>query len=816
MATYPCRIPSTEASVALLRHLDATGVVAADHLIDRDGVIRATFTDDEIAALEAHGLAVERGKRLLTSAERGDTDGGGVDFESGFVNQYLDGEQVAARVQALAGEFPARCSVISLPFPTAGYDGSLAGAAGPATVLALRITTDPAVRSRPGFLVIGGTHAREWMNPVIALEFAEQLLRNVDTASTDPPVVAATRIVTEGDTIIVPALNPDGLSYSRHDDPGWRKNRRPNAVQPACPGVDDNRNYEVYFGGPGASASPCSESYHGVTAFSEAETGNVRWLLEEFPNILVGVDAHSYGQLILRPGPGGGAHISSLPVSAADHAIYSDLESTLRNAIAAVNGVTYSIGSTSNHAGTSDEYMFFAHRVFGFNTECGTSFQPAWAQAVPVIQEVVAGLRALGVATLDLSTTTPTPLQVVQCIDRTGSMIAFGYDGLARANGKRFIDLLSLGDSTGVVTFADPADDPGATPVTDRSRVELPLTLLNDPGDASTARDAVDGIVFGGWTPIGAGLQRSASMLSGAASPRAILLLSDGFENREPSVASVLASWPDDLRVFTIALGPAADAPLLQQIATDTGGVFQSSPGSLDLHQIYNQMRADITDEGLVINRAVRAETEDDQEVPVEPGADRLSVVVSLLDRAAPEVQVVAPSGRRVRSTDRGVTATRGEGYALFHIDRPQPGRWRVFVVKQDSACVVAAFVSSPLRSEIHLPPRITSGLDAQVKVRSSFDGTSLGRARVLARARSVPQASLPEKVLEIPEPLWPKENVRAGTSTRVGPGKLRPAPWRRGPLDLSPGFSRVEVEVDGVLPGGATFRRVAIRTVHA
>lgn len=820
MATYHCRVEATQAATSILLFLDASGIVAADHSIVIDGEYRLILNDEEIVALESHGIAVTRGAQLLTRNKRDDVGShasGGTDLSTGFVSGYLDGVEIAARVMAIAAAFPSRCTVLSLPFTTSGYDGALPGAAGPATVLGLRITADPSQRSRPGFLLIGGTHAREWMNPLIALEFAEQLLHNIDPASADPNVVATTRLVTEGDIIIVPAMNPDGLTYSIHDDAGWRKNRCPNIGAPACPGVDDNRNYEVYFGGAGSSASPCTESYRGASAFSEAETRNIRWLLEEFPNILVGVDAHSFGQQILRPGPAGGSFISSLPVSAEDHALYSGLETTLRNAIASVNGVNYSIGSTSNHAGTSDEYMFFAHRVFGFNTECGTNFQPPWVDAAPVIAEVVTGLRALALATLDLALTTPAPLQLVQCIDRTGSMVSFGYDGAARANAKRFVDLLSLGDSTGIVSFADPAADPFATPVAHRSREEFPFTLLNDPGDAGTARSAIDTIGFGGWTPIGAGLQRSAAMLASAASPRAILLISDGYENRDPSVASVLSAWPADLRVFTIALGPAADTALLQQIATQTGGIFQASPTALDLHLIYNQMRADITDDGLVLNRTVAADQyESEHSAHVEVAADWLTVTVSTADRQPPKIEVISPSGRAVSPHDFGVRVALGDGYAIVRIARPAPGRWRIFTHKQKSAHVVGAFVTSPLRTKIQLPPRLKPKTKTEAKVRAFFAGARLAPVRTRLRSRTIQNIVLPKERAGSDAPGWsdalPREALASiGVTTKLGAAINLPD----GRIVALPGLSLVEIEIEGQLPGGAPFRRVAVRTIR-
>jgi hypothetical protein len=821
MATFHCRVDATAAATAILKYLDAAGVVAADHLIETDGEYSLTLRDAEIKALKDHGLKVKRGEKLRTRDERsdvGDADGPATDLLTGFVSGYMDGVQVAGRISSIAAAFPALCSVINLPFTTSGYDGTLPGAAGPETVRALRITDNPGVRSRPGFLLIGGTHAREWMNPLVALEFAEQLLHNVDPASVDPEVIATTRLVTEGEIIIVPVMNPDGLTFSIHDDAGWRKNRRPNAGSPACPGVDNNRNYEVYFGGAGSSASACAESFRGGSAFSESEGKNIRWILEEFPNILVGVDAHSFGEQILRPGPAGGSFTSSLPVSPEDDAIYIGLETTLRNAIAAVDGNTYSIGSTSNHAGTSDEYMFFAHRVFGFNTECGTSFQPPWADAVPVINELVTGLRALAVATLDLVLTTPTPLRLVQCIDRTGSMISFGYDGPARANAKRFVDLMSIGDSTGIVSFADPSPDPVATPVANRSREEFPLTLLNDPGDAASARVAIDAIAFGGWTPIGAGLQRSTTMLTGAAAPRAILLISDGYENRDPTVSSVLSTWPSDLRVFTIALGPAADAMLLQQIATQTGGIFQSSPTALDLHLIYNQMRADMTDEGLALNDAIPAGDEEyEDSALVEPSADWLTVGVSVLDRQTPSVTVLSPAGRIVAANDFGVRAVNGEGYSLLRIARPVPGRWRICVNKMRSAGAMAAFVDSPLRVKVAFPRRMKLNADLVADVRASFGKAEIATPRRTLALSTMPSVLLPkEKLHTTASAGWsdslPREAL-ASFAAAIKP--VRQSVCGTEKVRVRKGVSRIALELDGELPGGAPFRRVMIRSLH-
>lgn len=46
-----------------------------------------------------------------------------------------------------------------------------------------------------------------------------------------------------------------------------------------CLGVDTNRNFDANFGGVGSSDVPCSDTYSGPSAFSEAESRAMRDIL---------------------------------------------------------------------------------------------------------------------------------------------------------------------------------------------------------------------------------------------------------------------------------------------------------------------------------------------------------------------------------------------------------------------------------------------------------------------------------------------------------------------------------------------------------
>lgn len=716
MGYYTCRVPATPGNRTLLEALDVQGRIAFDHFHEAEGEIVFALTSDELEVVRAHGLDPElvedldqaaAGRRAERAVLAGDDSDDAV--ATGFVDQYLDADEVAARIASLAASFPALCHLSTLPEPTEGYDGSVGALAGPAPVQLLRLTNDPADRSRPALLLVCGTHAREWINPLIAVEFAEQLVRNHDPASLDPDVIAVTRILQEGEVLIVPVLNPDGLNYSIHDSAGWRKNRRANPGAPACPGVDNNRNYEVFFGQTGGSPSECAGTYRGPSAFSEPENRNLRFVAESFPNILIAVDSHSQGEKFFRPIATGGTYVPALPVSPEDELIYQQLEAAANAAIQSVSGKTYGTGTTSNHAGTSDEYLFFAHRAFAFDFECALAFQPPIDSALVSIQEVTAALRALATKAIDLEVAATVPARIVQAIDRTGSMAAFGYDDDAQANAKRFVDLMSIGDSVGVVSFADPSPDPDATPVADRARVDVPLTPLT-LASLIQAQDEIDALSFGGWTSLGAGLQTAADELAAGSTARdAIVLLSDGFENRAPWTAGVLAAFPAGIRVYTVALGSQADIPLLDQIATDTGGTFHLSPTSLELYEIYNQIRADSSDDDLVLNDVMQSQGDDHEEglgFWVEDGVVRLLVSLSWPEATKPPgLSLIDPYGRRLRRGDWGYEAVSRAGHRTLRVARPAPGRWRVSI-RGRGRSVLAAFVRSPL--QVSCTPEVT------------------------------------------------------------------------------------------------------------
>src|SRR5690606_24982078 len=134
----------------------------------------------------------------------------------------------------------------------------------------IRLSSAPKHDSLPTSLLLGCHHAREHLSVEVPLKAAQYLARNY---ATNPRIK---ELLDTREVWIVPMINPDGAEYDiatgRYRM--WRKNRRDNGD--GTYGVDLNRNYATGWGGPGSSASPKSDVYHGPGAFSEPETRAVR------------------------------------------------------------------------------------------------------------------------------------------------------------------------------------------------------------------------------------------------------------------------------------------------------------------------------------------------------------------------------------------------------------------------------------------------------------------------------------------------------------------------------------------------------------
>ena len=277
----------------------------------------------------------------------------------------------------------------------------------------IEIATNPNGRDgRPVFLQLGVHHAREWPSGEHALEWAYELVSGYRKGDArDRRLVSTTR------TIVIPIVNPDGFNASREagelymngggantdlDGDGsisdeefilagavhLNEYRRKNCAVPVLgagncnqpdtglygPGVDPNRNYGAFWGGPGAeTTNVLDQTYAGTGPFSEPESENVRELIST-RQITTMITNHTFAALVLRP-PGLAAQGTTV-----DEPIYK----ALGDKMAAENGYSSQYGyQLYDTTGTTEDWSYNATGGLGFTFELGgPGFHPPYADVI--------------------------------------------------------------------------------------------------------------------------------------------------------------------------------------------------------------------------------------------------------------------------------------------------------------------------------------------------------------------------------------------------------------------------------------------------
>jgi murein tripeptide amidase MpaA len=256
---------------------------------------------------------------------------------------------------------------------------------------------------KPVFLMMGLHHAREWPSGEHTIEWAFELATNYGKDSRTTDLVNRVR------TIIVPVVNPDGFILSRSSrpddrgDPGTgdqrvdenlelvrvqgdpafefkRKNCRVFGGNVPCEsnrrfGVDLNRNYGGFWGGPGSGSGETAEDYRGSGPFSEPETQAVRELIAG-RQVTTLVTNHTFSNLVLRP-PG----VATQGIPPDNRALEA-----LGAAMAEQNGYAnipgYGLYDTS---GTTEDWSYYTTGGYGYTFEIGPNrFHPLFERTVDV------------------------------------------------------------------------------------------------------------------------------------------------------------------------------------------------------------------------------------------------------------------------------------------------------------------------------------------------------------------------------------------------------------------------------------------------
>jgi carboxypeptidase T len=427
-------------------------------------VVSGILTDDEIQKVRTSGYEVEilsdltesgieRSQEVSKENRFSETEKIESELsERAITEKYMNADEIESALINLHTLYPDITTLIELPNKT--IEGRTSNA------LYLHINKNKRNNKtennrRIGVLFTGSMHAREWGGSDICMNFIFNTISSyiyntsITYGNKSYSANQLKNMLEKIDVFIFPDVNPDGKVYSQsNDDPSlspddqgiwWRKNRNrvvvPNGDNPKhSSGVDINRNFDFLWSSGIGTVRPDgrhrSETYKGITAFSEPETKNVRYLFDTF-NIHYYVDIHSYGELILYSwGDDNNQNVDTNQhflnpqydgirgkpldesykeyISQDDEKILITLSETMNKAIEEVRGHKYTIQQSVGlypTSGTSDDYSFCRHRIdnsknktYGFTIEFGSEsigFIPPYSEMKHIINEVSAGLTEL-------------------------------------------------------------------------------------------------------------------------------------------------------------------------------------------------------------------------------------------------------------------------------------------------------------------------------------------------------------------------------------------------------------------------------------
>lgn len=250
------------------------------------------------------------------------------------------------------------------PGGPAGYD-----------LYVLLLTNHARPGPKPKFFLMGAIHAREYTTAETAARFAEYLISNIGI---DPDI---TWLLDYFEIHIVPVTNPDGRKWAEQGE-SWRKNTDNDDGCTSFPnyGTDLNRNSSFKWGGQGASASACNETYRGPSAASEPETQVIQnYVASIFPDqrgpgigdpapadaMGTFITLHSYGDLVLFPF--GYSSFSNAPNETALQ--------TLGRKMGYFNHYTVEQSNQLYPAsGTTDDWAYGELGIAAYTIEMGTDF----------------------------------------------------------------------------------------------------------------------------------------------------------------------------------------------------------------------------------------------------------------------------------------------------------------------------------------------------------------------------------------------------------------------------------------------------------
>ncbi len=417
--------------------------------------------------------------------------------------------------------------------------------------------------------------------------------------------------------------------------------------------------------------------------------------------------------------------------------LYNDLDLTLEDP----NGVTHdpwlldpAAANWANNAVTGADHDNNVEQVLVNNPAAGlwrivvTGFDITEPAAFPLQEYSLVS---------DFPFTMNQGVSVVQVIDRTGSMsfressTSPTYMASAKTAAQNFIGLMNISDEVGVVSF----DDEGCDDAGSMAEPRFTLEQITSETVRDNAIGSITGLEHRGCTSIGGGMALAQDGpdfldIATADQPHAMVLLSDGFENTDPRVSTVLPTIPAETDIFTISLGSYADEALLQDIASSTGGIYYESPTILALLSIYYQIQSDLELGDMAdLGTGSKSGGNDTRIVTIDPGASEATFAVGWLQDGRLILEIKDPDGRDVTPASHGATIGNSSTYYYVKVPYAAAGDWEVHIKRTDDNTnlldyTFAAFVRDVSRMWSYEPEVTPAGDCLMIKV-NLFDNVT-------------------------------------------------------------------------------------------
>lgn len=333
----------------------------------------------------------------------------------------------------------------------------------------------------------------------------------------------------------------------------------------------------------------------------------------------------------------------------------------------------------------------------------------------------------------------PNSVNVAPVIDTSASMTSNGYVAITVRAASAFVSYSRAGDGLGVVNY-----DVQGNVTYGFTTVDQNLT------QAIAAAAAIQGLQFNGsWTAIGSGLQTGEGMLNSQATPKALVLLSDGYNNHGPDPLTVL---PSGYPVYSCAMGTKADTDLMQKIAQRTGGSYYNAPYPSTMMFIFNQIRGTPSFVQTVANQINQIQAQGYQLIPAPISAgnsgSQFGVVwdnnsLSYTPSPNPTTSQISITLVNPSSPISGIAPVIvGAGYVVFDIQNPVIGTWYVQVISGSNSVTIQVtsgvfeFPTNPQSAaslEISVPPLLKAGQPLNLAAQIIEEGESMTGVKMQA-----------------------------------------------------------------------------------